>query len=143
MILKFRLLEEKYLIARYSKSIPIQEIFCGTLLNQVLCEELFSFTANAEEVSLVCSEEIFKKCTSMPEKLENDWRCIKLEGPYPFTATGILNAVLTPLALANIGIFALSTFNTDYILIKCNQFDSALDVLQKSGHLILASSSLY
>src|SRR6478672_9253273 len=74
----------------------------------------FSITATAEELSVVCPEE------NVPEGVlaEKGWRCFHVHGPFSFNLTGILNALTAPLAEAQVGIFALSTYNTDYLLVK-------------------------
>ena len=63
----------------------------------------------AEELSILCEQAMVPTEISA----ERDWRCMMLQGPFPFELTGILLAVLAPLAEAGIGIFALSTFDTD------------------------------
>jgi hypothetical protein len=57
-----------------------------------------------------------------------------LQGPIAFTDTGILSALLVPLAEAKVGIFALSTFDTDYILVKHAQLEAAVTALERAGH---------
>jgi hypothetical protein len=69
-------------------------------------------------------------------KTEPEWKYFKIEGPIPFQQTGILSSILTPLADNKIGIFALSTFDTDYILVKASQFDDAKKTLVSAGHQI-------
>jgi len=64
---------------------------------------------------------------------ERDWRCLMLQGPFAFELTGILLQVLQPLATAGIGIFAVSTFDTDYVLVKDHAFEAAKHALIESG----------
>ncbi len=92
----------------------------------------FSITGTADELSLVCRAE------SVPTDIQADWgwRCFKLQGPFPFSLTGILNSVTVPLAQADIGIFAVSTYNTDYVLVKEHALQQALSVLTEAGHTI-------
>jgi hypothetical protein len=87
----------------------------------------------AEELSILCEE------TMVPAEVsaERGWRCMMLQGPFPFELTGILLAVLAPLAEAGIGIFALSTFDTDYVLVKDAALEPAVDALRRSGHRIV------
>ncbi|MBP3984446.1 ACT domain-containing protein [Pseudoxanthomonas helianthi] len=87
----------------------------------------------ADELSIVCEE------TMPPDdsNAERGWRCFKLRGPFDFALTGILVAVLEPLAAAGIGIFAVSTFDTDYVLVKDSNLQAATDALAKAGHRIL------
>jgi len=62
---------------------------------------------------------------------------MKLEGPFPFSMTGILASFVQPLAEAKIPIFAVSTYDTDYVLIKRERIGEAVDVLRKAGHELL------
>jgi len=68
---------------------------------------------------------------------EGDWVCLKLEGPFPFTQTGVLSSFIEPLSDQAISIFALSTFDTDYVLVKRSSLDRAVDVLQQAGHTVI------
>jgi uncharacterized protein len=86
----------------------------------------------AEELSILCEQAM----VPAEAAAERDWRCLMLRGPFPFELTGILLAVLAPLAEAGIGIFAVSTFDTDYVLVKEAALESALDALRRSGHHI-------
>ncbi|MET0581165.1 MAG: ACT domain-containing protein [Pseudoxanthomonas sp.] len=82
-----------------------------------------------EELSIVCDE------SQVPEDVqcERGWHCLMLQGPFAFELTGVLLTVLQPLALARIGIFAVSTFDTDYVLVKDHAFEQAKHVLVESG----------
>ena len=62
--------------------------------------------------------------------MENGWRGLKLEGPFPFDAVGILAGILTPLAEAGISILAVSTYDTDYVFVKSERFEETLRVLE-------------
>jgi hypothetical protein len=65
---------------------------------------------------------------------ENEWTCLKLEGPFPFSQTGILTSFVQPLSENAIPIFAVSTFDTDYVLVKEAWIERALEVLKEAGH---------
>jgi hypothetical protein len=93
----------------------------------------FSFTRTADELSIVCEQ------AHVPTnvKCEKDWRCLKVKGPLDFGLTGILASLASPLAEAKISIFAVSTFDTDYLLIKQENLKKALTVLNGVGHEIL------
>ena len=95
-----------------------------------LDEPVFSITRTVEELSILCP------AASVPRevKSERGWTCLKLEGPFPFTLTGVLASFLSPLAAARISIIAISTFDTDYVLVKEEALDSAIQALQDAGH---------
>ncbi len=96
--------------------------------------EFWTVTRTSEELSVVCAE------TGIPEtvKCEKGWRCLKVHGPLDFSLTGILVSLARPLAEAGIGIFVLSTYDTDYILVKEAELDRALAVLDQGGHEIIS-----
>ncbi len=87
-----------------------------------------------EEISLVCKTE-----DSPAETLERDdgWRAFRIQGPLDFSQIGILSKISSILAENKIGIFSVSTYNTDYILVKENCFEAALLALQKNGYNVL------
>ena len=96
--------------------------------------ELWSIVRSEDELSIVCSE---ADVPASQTRVERDWRALQLAGPIPFGLTGILAAVLSPLAAAAIGIFALSTFDTDYVLVKSADLKRGLAALRGAGHVIL------
>ena len=96
-----------------------------------LSAALFFIGRTDEEISLVCRTE------DVPEKTverEDGWRGFRIEGVLDFSLVGILSKLSTILAENGIGIFAVSTFNTDYILVKEEQFNRAMDVLAAEGY---------
>jgi hypothetical protein len=95
--------------------------------------EVFSVTRTDEELSIVCPSECLPDNERF-EYLEKDWKCLKVEGILDFTQTGILSSLAKPLADNRISIFAVSTYNTDYLLIKSRFMDQARAVLEKEGH---------
>jgi hypothetical protein len=95
--------------------------------------ELLSLTRTHEELSVVCEERFVP-----PEiKAERGWRAFQVDGPLDFSQIGILAAIAAPLSAASVSLFVLSTFDTDYILVKENVLPRALDALRQAGHLIL------
>lgn len=96
----------------------------------VLVPPFHSVTRTPAELSVVCPEK------AVPEgaKAERGWAILALEGPFPFELTGILASILVPLAKAGVGIFALSTFDTDYVLVKRDRLEDALTALGAAGH---------
>ena len=91
---------------------------------------VFSITRTADELSVVCES----KYVPGSVKSEKGWRCFKLEGPFPFTMTGVLASVLEPLAKARVSIFAVSTYDTDYVMVKEKQLGKAEKALRAAGH---------
>lgn len=84
------------------------------------------------EVSVVCES---RAVPAGAEKVEAGWRAIKVEGTLDFALTGILSNILKPLAQAKISIFAMSTFDTDYILVR--QIDEARAALEAAGYVFI------
>lgn len=93
---------------------------------------LYSVTCTEQELSIVCSEE------NVPNgvKCDRGWRCISIEGTLDFSLTGIMAALSTTLADASVSIFAISTFDTDHILVKADNFERAVDALRKAGNQV-------
>jgi len=87
--------------------------------------EFLSITKTKEELSVVCPEDVAPAAAT----IEPDWRCLKVEGPLDFGLTGILSSLLEPLAKAKIGIFTISTFDTDYILVKKENLRKTIAIL--------------
>jgi hypothetical protein len=100
-------------------------------LRQLLSEKLdfWSVTRTAGEVSLVTGEENIPQLADA--KVESGWRMLKVEGLLPFEMTGVVSSLTQPLANAKIGVFVISTFDTDYLLVKHEQFEAALRELEK------------
>ena len=65
---------------------------------------------------------------------DNGWACLKLLGPFPFSETGILAPFVQPLSERAIPIFAVSTFDTDYVLVKQEWLETTVQALQEAGH---------
>ncbi len=89
-----------------------------------------SITRTADELSVVCSEANVPRDTCC----ERGWRCMKVVGPLDFSLCGILASLAVPLAAAKVSIFAISTYNTDYLLIKQTDMRAATAVLRTAGH---------
>lgn len=93
----------------------------------------YSITKTGEEVSIVCEESVIPPNA----KFDKGWKAIKVEGPLDFSLTGILSSIANPLAKNAISIFAISTFNTDYILVKEENLDKAAQTLSNEGFKII------
>lgn len=117
--LTLSILEEKLAICRLDASVPIP-LWARE-------NNFFSITKTRDELSIVCLEE------KVPQdiKVEKGWRAFKVEGLLDFALTGILAGIAKPLAESEISIFAISTYNTDYILVKEENLEKAIKVLSK------------
>jgi uncharacterized protein len=93
---------------------------------------LTSITRSADETSIVCDASIVPPDVTA----ESGWRAIKVAGPLDFGLTGVLLSVAQPLAEAGVSIFALSTYDTDYVLVKEFALTKALTALSSAGHRI-------
>jgi len=117
------------------KKLPYRLTICkvGTLSEIDLSDDFFFVEKTDEEISLVCRSEATP--VGVTERSDG-WRGFRIEGTLDFSLVGILSGISTILADNRIGIFAVSTFNTDYILVKEESFDKAMDVLEKNGYTI-------
>lgn len=95
--------------------------------------EFFSVTKTADELSVVCTED------NVPShiKCERGWRVLKIEGPLDFSLIGILAQISSLLAKESISIFAISTYDTDYILVKENYIENTINVLLDNGYNVI------
>lgn len=101
---------------------------------QVLLNSDFYFIGKTdEELSLVCYTEDVPQNTT---ERDDGWRGFRIQGTLDFSLIGILSKISGILAENKIGIFAVSTFNTDYILVKKENFDRAIDALAKADYII-------
>ena len=97
--------------------------------------DLASITYTSDECSIVCLEGI----VPYDVQAERGWRAIKVTGPLDFSLTGVLASLATPLANARIPLFALSTFDTDYLLIQETFIIHAQETLIQSGHTFVGA----
>ena len=96
-------------------------------------DEFYCVARTRDELSVVCGED------RVPQNregllVEGGWVAFKLEGPFPFSMTGVLASFLDPLAKAGVPIFAVSTFDTDYVLVKDIDVQRASTALAAAGH---------
>jgi uncharacterized protein len=92
-----------------------------------------AITRTADELSIVCEEEAIPA----PVRAERGWRCLQVDGPLDFSLTGILAALAAPLGAAGVSIFAISTFDTDHVLVRAEALDKAVEVLTDAGHEVV------
>jgi uncharacterized protein len=120
--LKFRWLPGPYAIVRFAADAPVPDWAAKGEFNSV--------TRTADELSIVCP------AGNLPSDVHSPyhWICLKLEGPFPFSVTGVLLSFIEPLSTRSVPIFAISTYDTDYVLIQKEFAGTALNALQEAGH---------
>jgi hypothetical protein len=95
--------------------------------------DLLALVRIGDELSIVCTERYVP-----PEvRAERGWRAIQVQGPLEFSMIGVLASIAVPLARAGISIFVLSTFDTDFILVKEDALDRAASALTQAGFLVM------
>lgn len=99
-----------------------------------LNKEFYFIGRTDEEISLVCRTEDTPKNTI---ERDDGWRGFRIQGVLDFSLIGILSKISGILAENRIGIFAVSTYNTDYILVKKENFERALEVLSEAGYTVV------
>ena len=116
------ILEETYVIHKLDQStnLPEELIEC----------EFYSLSNSQEELSLVCPEQMLIQS----ENSSPNWKCLKVAGPLDLNLTGILAGLSDTLAKAIISIFAISTFETDYLLIQKQVLETAKSELKNAGY---------
>jgi hypothetical protein len=122
--LRFSVLPGSWAVVRFPPDVEVPAA--------LLAPPFHSVTRTAAELSVVCPDGPL-----LPEgaRAERGWAVLALEGPFPFDLVGILAAFLAPLAAAGVGIFAMSTFDTDYVLVKRERLEAALEALSAAGHV--------
>ncbi len=104
-------------------------------LSKVEYGDTFCFVGKTdEEISLVCSTD---KVPDNATERDDGWKAFRIQGVLDFSLIGILSKISSILAENQIGIFAVSTYNTDYILMKKENFERALQVLSDQGYTIV------
>lgn len=118
------------------KRLPYQFSVCKlNSVSDLVSDKEFWFAARTdEEISLVCKT---SDCPSDTLERDDGWKCFRIEGVLDFSLIGILSKISAILAENRIGIFAVSTYNTDYILVKEENFGKAMQVLENEGYNVL------
>jgi len=122
--MKFILLPGVYSIYRFATG----HIPAFDLRSQAFC----CVTSTKEEVSVVCASGTLEGAL----KIEDGWRALKIAGPLDFNLVGVLAEASGILAAAMVSIFALSTFDTDYLLVKAGKLNDAIAALEGRGHSV-------
>jgi len=101
----------------------------------LLKEAFVSMTRTNEELSIVCDQDFIGDHIDEigNAKIYKNWSCLKIMGPLEFSLVGIISEISTVLAKAEISVFVVSTFNTDYILINHEHLEKAVIVLNEFG----------
>jgi hypothetical protein len=120
--LKFSVIPGTFAVSRLPSTAPIPQ--------WIQSSPFICMTRSADELSIV------SLAASVPEEIQSErgWTCLKLLGPFPFQLTGILASFIEPCARSGIPIFAMSTFDTDYVLVKDEDKDRTLATLLAAGH---------
>ncbi len=105
----------------------------ASLPDWALSGRFFSISKTEDELSVVCETSLVPEGT----KGDLDWRAFKLHGPFAFNEIGIVASLTVPLAKAKIGVFVISTYNTDYLLVKEENVKKTLRVLRSNQHEVL------
>lgn len=98
-------------------------------------ESFLTITRTAHELSIVCED----KAVPAGVHAERNRSLLRIEGTLAFSLTGVLASIVDPLAAAQICIFVVSTYNTDYLLVAAGDLDSTVKVLEAAGHSVVAA----
>jgi len=115
---------ETLAVCRLEKDAPIPD--------WALAGSFVSITRTSDELSIVAPQADIPDDT----KCLRGWRCLKLEGPFDLSSIGVLASLTSPLAQAGVSVLALSTFETDYLLVKKEDLEQAIRVLSEAGYPI-------
>ncbi|MGD8787805.1 MAG: ACT domain-containing protein [Phycisphaerales bacterium] len=122
--LQLSLLKDSYGICKFPSDSSIPE----WALKVSLC----SITRSEKELTIVCLQGIIPANT----EYDSDWRCFRIGGSFDFNQIGVISSLAAPLAEAGVSIFVVSTYDTDYVLVKEEKIEQAVNVLTDNGHLI-------
>ncbi|TKB44354.1 ACT domain-containing protein [Thalassotalea mangrovi] len=120
-----QLLDELFNIHSFEQDSPIPA--------EVFSASVFFIAKTYEELSVVVPNTV--ALTS--QEVESDWRALEVLGPLGFSLTGIMSQISGVLAAQQISIFAISTFDTDYILIKQDKVQLAINALRTDGYMVI------
>ncbi|MBW3139346.1 ACT domain-containing protein [Ferrimonas balearica] len=123
--LTLTLLSERYTLHQLPPDTPIAPHWLSG-------GQLLSLTITDDELSLLLPESVIIDS----RRQEGPWRAFKVAGPLDFALVGIMARLSTTLANAGISLFALSTFDTDYLLVKADRCGDAASALRQSGHQV-------
>jgi len=116
----------------FVKQLPPATELSEPILSLLNGPGFFSITRTPEEISIVGEITENPRVQSLSGGV-GDWRCIKIAGPMEFEITGVMCNFTTPLKVAGIPVYAVSTWNTDYVLIPKAKAEQAVQVLRTDG----------
>jgi len=122
--LTFMILQETFVICRLDRDAPIPD--------WAVQGNLYSVTRTKDELSIVCP------LINVPKGIVCDqgWSCLKVKGPLDLSLTGIISSIASTLERENISLFSLSTYDTDYVMVKEKDLEKAIFALTEAGHRI-------
>jgi len=120
---KLTVLPGEFSVWRLAADAPIPAVDPGSFLSLTRTEDELSIVSSSSDVPADAAA-------------ETGWRCLRAEGPLAFEMTGVLASLAVPLAEAEIPIFVVSTYGTDYILVKAADLDRACSKLSDEGHTV-------
>ena len=130
MILDFILLKGEYSIYRFKRDSPIPE--------WIYDSDFYSVTRTTDELSIICKPVDLIMGNDI--KIDNHWRILKIDGVLDLSLIGIIATVSIILKENKIPIFTISTFDTDYILVKDQDLNKTVAALRHAGHKILTEN---
>ena len=122
--MKLHTLDELYAIVRLDPDAELPDWLRGG--------HFWSATRSDSELSIVCCEEDVPTDASA----ERGWCALELAGPLDFSLTGVVAALVTPLAEAEVPIFVISTFETDYLFVRERDLERSVNALVEAGHSV-------
>jgi len=127
--LELTLLPDRFAISRLAADAPIP--------GWATQGAFFSVTRTGDELSVVC------ELSGVPVGVQSQpgWRVFKVHGPFVLSEIGVLSALAAPLAAAEISLFAVSTFDTDYLLVASETLLAAVAALERAGHTVNRSAT--
>jgi hypothetical protein len=127
--LELSLLPERYAISRFAADAPLPD--------WATHGPFFSITRTGDELSVVT------EISRVPPGVHSQpgWRVFKVHGPFVLSEVGVLASLASPLAEAKVSLFAISTFDTDYLLVNASQLSTAVAALVGAGHKVLSSDA--
>ena len=126
MKLSFSLLKDTFTICKFKNEMEIP--------SSIKASPFYSITRTADELSVVCEQ------SRIPEhftEINRDWCVLKVIGPLDFSLMGIIADISAILKSEEISIFTISTYQTDYVLVKSSNVDKAIEALKTKGHTFI------